>query len=122
LILISHDLGVVAENADKVVVMYAGHIVETGKVKEVFQNPSHPYTMGLMQSIPKINQNDDRLTPIQGAPPDLKAPPTGCAFHPRCPFATDLCRAEKPQLKDVAPGRQNACHFSKEDLVNGTTY
>lgn len=114
LILISHDLGVVAENADRVAVMYAGHIVETGKVKEVFQNPSHPYTLGLMESIPKINQLNERLTPIQGSPPDLKSPPKGCTFYPRCPFAQDICKREAPELKETTPGRSSACHFSKE--------
>ncbi|WP_277679618.1 ABC transporter ATP-binding protein [Gracilibacillus dipsosauri] len=117
LILISHDLGVVAENADRVAVMYAGHIVETGKVREVFQNPLHPYTLGLMNSIPKITKNDKRLTPIQGAPPDLKSLPKGCAFHPRCPFAQDICKSKAPMLKEVEPGRKSACHFSKEDLT-----
>lgn len=115
LILISHDLGVVAENADRVAVMYAGHIMETGKVEEVFRRPSHPYTLGLMESIPKINQNYDRLTPIQGAPPDLKSPPKGCAFYPRCPFAQDICKIEKPELKEIEPGRKTACHFAKEE-------
>ncbi|MCM3571148.1 ABC transporter ATP-binding protein [Neobacillus mesonae] len=116
LILISHDLGVVAENADRVAVMYAGHIVEIGEVETVFKNPAHPYTVGLMSSIPSARQNGDRLQSIEGLPPNLADPPTGCAFHPRCSMATDLCRKKEPLLEEIAPGRKSACHFAKEVL------
>lgn len=117
LILISHDLGVVAENADVVAVMYAGHIIETGDVETVFKNPAHPYTIGLMASIPSAIHNTDRLQSIKGLPPNLTDPPNGCAFHPRCPMATDLCRAEKPPLIEVAPRRMSACHYAMEVLA-----
>lgn len=116
LILISHDLGVVAENADRVAVMYAGHIVEIGEVETVFRNSSHPYTRGLMASIPSASQNVDRLQSIEGLPPNLSHPPSGCAFHPRCSIATELCRQKEPMLEEILPGRKSACHFAKEVL------
>jgi oligopeptide transport system ATP-binding protein len=121
LILISHDLGVVAENADRVAVMYAGHIVEIGEVETVFKNPAHPYTVGLMSSIPSARQNSDRLQSIEGLPPNLADPPTGCAFHPRCMMATDLCRKKEPELEEIVPGRKSACHFAKEVLNHEST-
>ncbi|MBH0169158.1 ABC transporter ATP-binding protein [Fictibacillus sp. 18YEL24] len=117
LILISHDLGVVAENADRVAVMYAGHIVETGEVETIFRNPAHPYTVGLMASIPSSTQNGERLKSIEGLPPNLADPPTGCAFHPRCFMATELCRQKEPVLLEILPGRKSACHFA-EDVLN----
>lgn len=117
LILISHDLGVVAENADRVAVMYAGHIVETGEVETIFRNPAHPYTVGLMASIPSSSQNGERLKSIEGLPPNLADPPTGCAFHPRCFMATELCRQKEPVLLEILPGRKSACHFA-EDVLN----
>ena len=118
LVLISHDLGVVANNADRVAVMYAGNMVETGKVEEVFQNPAHPYTVGLMESLPSLNKNTDRLIPIKGSPPNLLTPPKGCAFHPRCPLARDKCKSVVPGLKKVSEGRESACHFYEEVLNN----
>ncbi|MEN1967877.1 ABC transporter ATP-binding protein [Lentibacillus sp. N15] len=119
LILISHDLGVVADHADSVAVMYAGHIVEKGKVEEVLRNPSHPYTLGLMNSIPAVNRDSVRLTPIKGAPPNLINSPQGCPFQPRCPFSQDICKHENPALKEVIPGRESACHFSRGVLNDG---
>ncbi|MGM8366368.1 ABC transporter ATP-binding protein [Virgibacillus sp. W0181] len=119
LVLISHDLGVVANHADRVAVMYAGHLVETGKVEEVFRNPAHPYTVGLMESLPTLNKNTSRLVPIKGSPPNLLTPPKGCPFHPRCPIAKDICRQELPELTEVASGRESACHFYKEVLQHG---
>ncbi|WP_042459477.1 ABC transporter ATP-binding protein [Neobacillus dielmonensis] len=119
LILISHDLGVVAENADRVAVMYAGHIVETGDVQTVFQNPAHPYTIGLMNSIPSDAQTGGRLKSIEGLPPNLAEPPSGCAFHPRCSMATNLCRERQPALEEIAPGHKSACHFAKDVLNHG---
>jgi oligopeptide transport system ATP-binding protein len=121
LILISHDLGVVAENADRVAVMYAGHIVEIGEVKTVFKNPAHPYTAGLMASIPSATHNGDRLQSIEGLPPNLADLPSGCAFYPRCSMATDLCRKKEPLLEEILPGRKSACHFAKEVLRHETT-
>jgi oligopeptide transport system ATP-binding protein len=116
IVLITHDLGVVAETADRVAVMYAGRIVETGAIDEVFTRPAHPYTAGLMNSIPRLDQVGERLSPIVGSPPSLAAIPPGCAFHPRCPRAQDVCRRDDPALLEVVPGRRSACHFAKEVL------
>lgn len=116
LVLISHDLGVVANNADRVAVMYAGHMMETGKVEDVFRNPAHPYTVGLMESLPTLNKNASRLVPIKGSPPNLLTPPKGCAFHQRCPIAKDICSQEMPELVKVEKDRESACHFYKEVL------
>jgi oligopeptide transport system ATP-binding protein len=116
IVLITHDLGVVAETADRVAVMYAGSIVETGKIDEVFSRPAHPYTVGLMNSIPRLDQIGSRLSPIVGSPPSLAAIPPGCSFHPRCPRAEDVCRTDPPALLQVAPGRRSACHFAKDVL------
>ncbi|MGI9643036.1 MAG: ABC transporter ATP-binding protein [Acidimicrobiia bacterium] len=116
LILITHDLGVVAEVADRVVVMYAGREVEKAEIHELFGRPLHPYTDGLMQSIPRPDLSLERLEPIQGAPPDLLRIPAGCPFNPRCPHAQDKCRTEVPALRPVGTleGRLSACHFSEE--------
>lgn len=115
LILITHDLGVVAEVADRVVVMYAGDSVEKGEIGDVYKNPAHPYTMGLMDSMPRHDVQADRLNPIKGSPPDLMAIPSGCAFNPRCPFVQDICRVDKPPLYQLGePGRVSACHFVEE--------
>jgi peptide/nickel transport system ATP-binding protein len=96
--LITHDMGVIAETADRVAVMYAGRIVEVGPVAEVVRNARHPYTRGLMGSIPKVGRDVERLTQIDGAMPRLTAIPVGCAFHPRCPEAFERCLAERPEL------------------------
>ncbi|MFD3514339.1 ABC transporter ATP-binding protein [Streptomyces sp. NPDC058657] len=116
LILITHDLGVVADVADKIAVMYAGRIVETSPVHEIYKNPAHPYTKGLLESIPRLDQKGQELYAIKGLPPNLLRIPPGCAFNPRCPRARDVCRTDVPPLYDVAPGRQSACHFWKETL------
>ncbi|MFJ4874807.1 ABC transporter ATP-binding protein [Streptomyces sp. NPDC088745] len=116
LILITHDLGVVADVADKIAVMYAGRIVETAPVHEIYANPAHPYTKGLLASIPRLDQKGQELYAIKGLPPNLLHIPPGCAFNPRCPMAQDICRSEVPPLYDVAAGRQSACHFWKETL------
>ena len=113
-ILITHDLGVVAELADRLVVMYAGRVVEQADVHTIFREPRHPYTLGLLTSIPRIDVEADELWPISGSPPDLLAPPTGCTFHPRCPLARDVCRTERPLLEQVAEGHRTACHFHQE--------
>lgn len=118
LILISHDLGVVANHADRIAVMYAGHMVETGKVEDVFRNPAHPYTVGLMESLPTLHKHSTRLSPIKGSPPNILTPPKGCAFHPRCPIAKDRCKDDTPLLNKVAEGRDSACHFYEEVLDN----
>jgi oligopeptide transport system ATP-binding protein len=116
LILITHDLGVVAEVSDKVCVMYAGRIMERGAIHEVYGDPAHPYTLGLMHSIPRADQKGQRLEPIQGQPPSLQNIPAGCEFHPRCPFRQPLCLEKAPPLYNVDGGRQSACHFYEEVL------
>ena len=114
LILITHDLGVVAEVADDVVVMYAGREVERGPSLPVFHEPAHPYTVGLMQSLPRSDVHTERLLPIKGSPPDLMHIPTGCAFHPRCPYAQEICRTTTPGLEALGADRIAACHFAEE--------
>ena len=110
LILITHNLGVVARYADRVNVMYAGRIVEKGPADAIYDAPRHPYTIGLMASVPQLDQDLKRkLVPIEGQPPDLANLPTGCAFHPRCPHATDQCRVETPQLEVVGEDHEVAC-------------
>ncbi len=103
--LITHDMGVIAETADRVAVMYAGRIVEIGPVADVIHRPAHPYTIGLMGSIPKLALERDRLVSIDGAMPRLSAMPSGCAFHPRCPHAFARCAQERPALADVGATR-----------------
>ena len=116
LILITHDLAVVGEIADRIAVMYAGRIVETGATDAVFSAPAMPYTEGLMASIARVDQKGQRLNPIVGAPPNLAHLPTGCPFHPRCPRATERCPKELPLLREVVPGRRSACHYAEEVL------
>jgi oligopeptide transport system ATP-binding protein len=117
IILITHDLGVVGEVADRVAVMYAGRIVETGDIFDVFAQPAHPYTVGLMNSVPRVDQRGSRLQPISGAPPSLMRIPSGCPFHPRCPRRRpEPCDTVVPPLYDVGPGRGSACHFAEDVL------
>ncbi|PBC84857.1 oligopeptide transport system ATP-binding protein [Streptomyces sp. 2224.1] len=116
LILITHDLGVVADVADTIAVMYAGRIVETAPVHQLYRAPAHPYTRGLLDSIPRLDQKGQRLYAIKGLPPNLTAIPPGCPFHPRCPLAQDVCRTDLPPLYEAGPGRASACHFWKETL------
>ena len=114
-ILITHDLGIVAEMCDRVLVMYAGHIVESGTVEDIFRAPRHPYTIGLMNSLPKLTGDEEWLEPITGAPPSLINLPPGCPFHPRCFLARERCKQEVPPLRPVeGAGHQSACHFSEE--------
>ncbi|WP_430418083.1 ABC transporter ATP-binding protein [Methylibium petroleiphilum] len=103
--LVTHDMGVIAEACDRVAVMYAGRIVEIGTVRDVVHEPAHPYTVGLMRSIPSMNEDRERLAQIDGSMPRLDAIPVGCAFHPRCPHAFDRCRAERPVLADAGRTR-----------------
>jgi len=114
LILITHDLGVVAEVADRVTIMYAGRIAETGTLDEVYANPRHPYTLGLMQSVPRTDQKGMRLDPIKGSPPDMLHVPSGCAFHPRCPLVRERCRNEIPAPQVLGTGRTSACFYHDE--------
>ena len=118
LILITHDLAVVAEVADRVVVMYAGRRMETGGIDDIFHHPSHPYTLGLMDSIARPDVHLDRLTPIPGSPPDLLAIPSGCPFHPRCSYATDRCPAEAPPLEQIAGQHSSACFYWKDVQID----
>jgi peptide/nickel transport system ATP-binding protein len=113
-LLITHDLGIVAELCDRVAVMYAGNIVELSSVKELFANPLHPYTQGLMRAIPMLDKRMTRLETIPGSVPDLIYPPTGCRFHPRCPFAFEKCKLVKPELLNVGKGHTVACHLYGE--------
>jgi oligopeptide transport system ATP-binding protein len=114
LIIITHDLGVVAGLADRMLVMYAGRIVETGTVDELFYDPRHPYTLGLLNSTPNVETKANRLNSITGAPPNLEHLPRGCAFHPRCAFRFERCFSEVPQLLEFGDGvRQKACHYAR---------
>jgi oligopeptide transport system ATP-binding protein len=113
-VLITHDLALVAEEADRVAVMYAGNIVETGPVSEVFANPEHPYTKGLLNSVPVSAGRGDELKSIGGAPPDLHSVPKGCVYQARCPLAREICSTTRPALEAVSPGRMAACHFPEE--------
>ena len=120
LILITHDLGVVADVADRIAVMYAGKLVETSDVFTLYAQPAHPYTKGLLDSIPRLDQKGQELAAIGGLPPNLMRIPPGCPFNPRCIYAQDVCKVDPPPaLRNVAHGRLAACHFS-EELLAGT--
>jgi len=114
LILITHDLGVVADVADDITVMYAGRAVEQADVLETFASPAHPYTKALLRSIPRLDVKGQRLEVIAGLPPVLTRIPPGCPFAPRCQYAQDICTRQRPELLTVTPGRASACHFAKE--------
>jgi oligopeptide/dipeptide ABC transporter ATP-binding protein len=117
IVLITHDLGLIAELADRVVVMYAGKVVELGDVFTIFNSPRHPYTVGLMNSLARVDIDQDRLEPIPGQPPSLVSLPPGCAFHPRCQLSQGraICRAEVPPLRRTDEGSHlSACHFAEE--------
>ena len=116
LILITHDLGVVADVADRIAVMYAGRVMETSLVGDIYANPAHPYTRGLLESIPRIDQKGHELRAIKGLPPNLMKIPAGCEFRPRCPMAQEICAQERPPLREGVPGRFSACHFAEEVL------
>jgi peptide/nickel transport system ATP-binding protein/oligopeptide transport system ATP-binding protein len=116
MLLITHDLGVVAEVADEVAIMYAGRIVERGTVEQIFAGPAHPYTEGLLTSMPRIDRRDGVLYAIPGTPPNPARLPTGCPFHLRCPRATDPCRLSLPPLEPLPAGRASACHHREEVL------
>ncbi len=110
ILIITHNLGVVARYADKVSVMYAGKIVETGTATDIYKNPRHPYTLGLLASVPRLDEaRKARLVPIEGSPPDLTSLGAGCPFHPRCPFALDKCLQEYPPFATVGEGHRSAC-------------
>ncbi|WP_018544303.1 ABC transporter ATP-binding protein [Streptomyces sp. LaPpAH-108] len=116
LVLITHDLGVVADVADRIAVMYAGRIVETAPVHDLYKAPAHPYTRGLLDSIPRLDHKGRELYAIKGLPPNLAHVPPGCAFHPRCPMVRDVCRTDPPPLYEAGERRRSACHFWRECL------
>ncbi|MDH3295806.1 MAG: ABC transporter ATP-binding protein, partial [Acidimicrobiia bacterium] len=116
LIWITHDLGVVAGLADRVIVMYGGRVVEQAPVRELYGQPKHPYTKGLLSSLPRLDQKGQELTTIEGQPPGLRERPTSCSFAPRCQFAHDRCWKEMPTLIDVGFEHQTACFW---DMDNG---
>ncbi|SDP13676.1 oligopeptide transport system ATP-binding protein [Paenibacillus sp. yr247] len=118
ILIITHDLGVVAEIAQRVVVMYAGKVVESGSVEDIFYNPQHPYTWGLLQSIPKLDvDRTQELIPIQGTPPDLFSPPKGCAFAKRCRYAMEVCKEHQPESTQVNGNHYAACWLLDERAV-----
>jgi peptide/nickel transport system ATP-binding protein len=116
IIIITHDLGVVAETADEVVVMYAARVAERGTVDEIFTRPHHPYTWGLLGSLPRLDTDAERLVQIPGQPPSLLNPPRGCRFHPRCPYVMEVCKNEEPQLKPISeqPHHVQACWLDEQ--------
>jgi oligopeptide transport system ATP-binding protein len=122
LILITHDLGVVADVADSITVMYAGRIAEQAPIADLYAKPLHPYTLGLLESIPRVDHKGEELYAIKGLPPNLTRIPPGCSFAPRCRFAQDVCRADPPpQNRQIQTGRWAACHFSEQLLDEGAT-
>ena len=116
ILIITHDLGVVAETADDVLVMYAANVVEEAPVEELFNRPQHPYTWGLMGSLPRLEVDMERLTQIPGQPPSLLRPPAGCRFHPRCPHVMEICKTTVPELEPSpsGPGHLQRCHLDQE--------
>ncbi|MDP7975219.1 MAG: ABC transporter ATP-binding protein [TACK group archaeon] len=114
MLMITHDLSIISEVADDVLIMYAGKVVEKADVFSLYGNPLHPYTLGLLGAFPDIRAHRRRLVSIPGSPPDLTNLPTGCNFYPRCPYAKDRCKVEEPELREVEPGHWVACHFAEE--------
>lgn len=111
-LLISHDLGVVEHLSDRVVIMYLGRLVEVASAEDLFREPNHPYTKALLEEVPRIDSRRRAFAPVKGEIPSPIDPPSGCYFHPRCPHATERCKVESPVLKEIAPGRQSACHLN----------
>ncbi len=109
---ISHDLGVVEHISDRIYIMYLGRVVESAPTEELFASPNHPYTQALLQDVPRLETRHSDFEPIKGEIPSPIDPPSGCHFHPRCPFATERCRVEAPALRRIAPGRASACHLN----------
>ncbi|HDR7532938.1 ABC transporter ATP-binding protein [Bacillus sp. AY1-10] len=117
LLLITHDLGIVAQNCTRVIVMYGGLIMEEGPVLDIFQSPNHPYTKGLLNSLPKISNGvKERLAPIQGVTPNLLNPPKGCPFAERCPYAMDICEKERPPYFEIGDGRRSMCWLNDKTV------
>ncbi|KAA9008824.1 ABC transporter ATP-binding protein [Histidinibacterium aquaticum] len=113
---ISHDLGIIEHISDRVLVMYLGRAVETGPVDRIFDAPAHPYTRALIDGVPRLDRRRAIYSPIKGDIPSPVDPPPGCAFHPRCPLATEICRVERPVLRDMGDGRQAACHHAESQI------
>ena len=120
LVLITHDLALVAEAAHKIIVMYAGQVVETGDAHAIFHAPRHPYTQALLRALPEFAQDKERLASVPGVVPGKYDRPNGCLLNPRCPYATDKCRAEEPALNMLADGRQSKCHYPLDDAGRPT--
>ena len=120
LVLITHDLALVAEAAHKIIVMYAGQVVETGDAHAIFHAPRHPYTQALLRALPEFAQDKERLASLPGVVPGKYDRPNGCLLNPRCPYATDRCRAEEPALNMLADGRQSKCHYPLDDAGRPT--
>ncbi|MGO3321319.1 MAG: ABC transporter ATP-binding protein [Microbacterium gubbeenense] len=114
MVLVSHDLRVMAHVADDLVVMYAGRVVERGSARELLQNPKHPYTRALVNSVPAVTTKSAIVEPLPGAPANPRSRPSGCAFHPRCPMAQEICRTDSPPLRELTLTRRSACHFAEE--------
>jgi oligopeptide transport system ATP-binding protein len=115
MLLITHDLGVVANSCDDMLVLYGGQVMEQGRTADLFADPAHPYTMGLLSAVPRLDQSTDRLVAIPGNPPNMMSRPKGCPFAPRCTFAEPVCVSTKPQL-ETSPKRKRACHLTKDAL------
>ncbi|UOQ92471.1 ABC transporter ATP-binding protein [Halobacillus shinanisalinarum] len=121
-VMVTHDMGVVAEVADHVMVMYAGHVVETGTVEEIFSNPSHPYTKGLLASVPNVDDANQSLEAIPGSLPNINEEIEGCRFHPRCPFATEKCKQEDPPHFSISSSHQSKCWLQEEEVTKDESY
>lgn len=115
LIIVSHDMGVHYQITDRMAIMYSGSVAELGKTEDIFNDPIHPYTKMLVDALPRVGEDIQRVG-IAGRPPALKNPPPGCRFAPRCPYATDRCRSEVPKFREITPGRFAACHLLKEEV------
>ena len=109
---ISHDLGVVEHISDRIYIMYLGRVVESAPTEELFASPNHPYTQALLRDVPRLETRHSNFEPIKGEIPSPIDPPSGCHFHPRCPFAAERCRIEAPALTKISPGRVSACHLN----------
>jgi oligopeptide/dipeptide ABC transporter ATP-binding protein len=122
MLLITHDLGVIAELCDRVAVMYSGNIVEYATAEDLFKNPKHPYTKGLLAAIPRLEMRDEKLKTIRGMVPNLIYPPSGCRFHPRCDFRLEICDKVRPKLNEIGEKYFVACHLFDTDYKDSPKY
>jgi peptide/nickel transport system ATP-binding protein len=118
LVLVTHDMGVHANLADRIAVLYAGKVVEEADTRRIFKAPQHPYTKYLISSLPKLDDKSEKVS-IPGRPPALDQPPSGCRFHPRCPHVMEICREQVPPLVEVEPGHRVACYLVSQEKNNG---